>query len=367
MPHKKQLSCRHAIFCVRQVIEKYVANGSTVNVCALDLSKAFDKMNHYVLLVKLMDRELPTELLQIFEYWFLVSVTCIKWNQHTSEFFNLRAGVRQGGVLSPVLFSVFIDGLVDKIKSANVGCYTSTVCLSVFLYADDILLIAPSVTALQTLLSVCEQELDSIDMCLNVAKSVCIRFGPRFDVVCSNLVSISGTMLKWSKSCRYLGAYFISGRLFRCCFDNAKARFFRAFNAVYGKVGRFASEDVILNLLRAKCLPSLLYATEACPMSSRDKGSLEFSVTRIFMKILRTTSSALVQEAQAYFGFLPLKSQLDIRTAKFLEKFLVSQNSICLLFEMPTKSLLTNIFVKYSSTICSANSLKSYIEKLFLY
>jgi len=64
--------------------------------------------------------------------------------------------VRQGGVLSPILFAIFIDGLVDKVRSTGVGCYLSYLCVSIFLYADDILLIVPSVSALQTLLHVCE-------------------------------------------------------------------------------------------------------------------------------------------------------------------------------------------------------------------
>jgi len=83
---KGNLSCRHAIFCVRNVIENFVSNGSTVNVCALDLSKAFDRMNHYALFIKLMDRMFPNELLAILENWFSISVTCVKWGKHVSHF-----------------------------------------------------------------------------------------------------------------------------------------------------------------------------------------------------------------------------------------------------------------------------------------
>jgi len=84
---KKNLSCRHAIYCVRNVIEKFVKNGSTVSVCTLDLSKAFDRMNHYALFVKLMERKFPSELLAILEMWFNKSVSCVKWNNHLSNFF----------------------------------------------------------------------------------------------------------------------------------------------------------------------------------------------------------------------------------------------------------------------------------------
>ena len=62
---KKNHGGSHIIFCVRSVIDHYVSNGSTINVCSLDLSKAFDKMNHYSLLIKLMERKFPIEILVI--------------------------------------------------------------------------------------------------------------------------------------------------------------------------------------------------------------------------------------------------------------------------------------------------------------
>ena len=86
----------------------------------------------------------------------------------------MLAGVRQGGVLSPLLFAIFIDSLIDKVRLTGVGCYISHVCVSIglFQYADDILLIAPSVSALQILLGVCEDELKMLDMQVNTKKSM---------------------------------------------------------------------------------------------------------------------------------------------------------------------------------------------------
>jgi hypothetical protein len=98
-------------------------------------------------------------------------------------------------------------------------------------------------------------------------------------------------------------------------------------------VGRSASEETILALIRAKCLPILLYATEVCPMLARDRSSLEFTITRILMKLFRTGSAAIIAECQRYFNFLPMHLQVTIRTAKFLNVFVASQNQVCLLFE----------------------------------
>jgi len=54
-----------------------------------------------------------------------------------SHFFRLLTGARQGGVLFPFLFAIFIDSVVDKVRATNAGCYLSSVCMSIILYADD--------------------------------------------------------------------------------------------------------------------------------------------------------------------------------------------------------------------------------------
>ena len=106
-------------------------------------------------------------LLVLLEKWFEMSVTCVRWHGHDSEFFRLIAGVRQDGVLSLFLFAIFVDDVVKKVQSVNTGCYVSHVCTSIFLSADDILI---SVSSLQKLLSACEEEL-YLWTCVSMIKS----------------------------------------------------------------------------------------------------------------------------------------------------------------------------------------------------
>ncbi len=241
----------------------------------------------------------------------------------------------------------------------------SAVCVSIFLYADDILLIAPSISGLQTLVNICERELTNIDMSINAKKSFCIRFGPRFNANCEHSISLSGVKFDWVDKCRYLGVFFVSGRQFRCSFDNAKRLFFISFNSIFSKVGRSASEEVILSLLRSKCIPLLLYGVEACPFFGRDKHSFDFSLTRIFMKLFRTGFAAVVTECQKQFCFLPLKLQVDIRTASFMLKFTASENTICNLFSAQAARTLAEINVRYGNSVGSINSLKDAVHRQF--
>ena len=160
---KTGLGCSQAINVVRCVVDRLVKGGSTVNICSLDLSKAFDKMNHHALFIKLMKRQFPLELIIILEKWFSSCFTCVNWYGVKSLFFSVNIGVRQGGVLSPLLFAIYLDDAVQ-----NVCSYGSA--MSIILYADDIMLLSPSIITLQKLLSICERELIYLDMTINVKK-----------------------------------------------------------------------------------------------------------------------------------------------------------------------------------------------------
>ena len=104
---KKGSGCSHAIYTVRSTVEYFNVNNSTVNLCAIDLCKAFDKVNHYALFTKLLDRNVPRTIVAILKCWYSKVFTTVKWNQSFSCKVKLETGVRQGGILSPYLFAVF--------------------------------------------------------------------------------------------------------------------------------------------------------------------------------------------------------------------------------------------------------------------
>jgi len=84
---------------------------------------------------------------------------------------------------------------------------------SLLLYADDIVILAPSVSCLQQLLQIYEEELSWLDMSINVNKSACIRVGPRFKNVCSSLATSDGRLIFWEDKVWYLGVHLVSEHL----------------------------------------------------------------------------------------------------------------------------------------------------------
>jgi len=73
---KRGLGCRNAIYMARIIVDKIIAGGNTVSICAIDLTKAFDKVNHSSLFMKLMKRRVPLEI-ELLENWLSESYTCV--------------------------------------------------------------------------------------------------------------------------------------------------------------------------------------------------------------------------------------------------------------------------------------------------
>ena len=99
------------------------------------------------------------------------------------------------------------------------------------------------------------------------------------------------------------------------------SKFYRAANGIFGKVGRVASEEVILHLISSKCLPILLYGLESLPLYQYQLNSLDFVINRFFIKLFRTTDMYTIATLQEMFGFELPSVRIARRTVKFISKF----------------------------------------------
>jgi len=206
-------------------------------------------------------------LIEIIEKLFLISSAQIKWNDCLSSSVPILSGVRQGGILSPLLFSIYIDSVLDILDSSNLGCFINNRCVNSFLYADDLILISPSVHGLQALLSLASVSFLNLGFEINPSKSCCLRIGHRFMSSCQD-ICVNGTPIHWVKEARYLGVVFKSSKHLSFNWFEARGNYYRALNSILGSLGRNPPLDVIFKLVKTICFPILSYGIAAVSLSS---------------------------------------------------------------------------------------------------
>jgi hypothetical protein len=142
------------------------------------------------------------------------------------------------------------------------------------------------------------------------------------------------------ESCRCLGVYLCSSNHFKSSFSNVKKSSSRSFNSIFGKLGRLASEYIILHLVQAKCVPVLLYGLEACSLNKSEKLSLDFLFTRMLMKLFKTSSTYIIDECYEMFNLKRISQLIVERKGKFLINF-CDGNALCAIFaEFAVKELV---------------------------
>ena len=92
---------------------------------------------------KVNEETCTVAFIRILKNWYDNELICVRWNNVVSSFFRVTCGVRQGGILSPMLFIVFADDML--IKLSKHGCSMFGHSLGALMYADDLVLLVPTI------------------------------------------------------------------------------------------------------------------------------------------------------------------------------------------------------------------------------
>ena len=155
--YKAGTSTTQCSWMVMEVAGHFLRRGTPCMVTLLDCSKAFDMVEFSTLFKKLSKSGVPPIVIRVLVFVYEEQFAWVKWGKSKSKQFRVVNGTRQGSVLSPALFSLYMDELLKKLRKLGVGCHISGIYYGAALYADDLVLLAPSRTALQHMLNICEQ------------------------------------------------------------------------------------------------------------------------------------------------------------------------------------------------------------------
>ena len=137
-----------------ETISYFSRNGSDIFSCLMDMSKAFDTVQHSVLFEKLLEQGLPCIIVRYLLRTYGLQQVNIKWGNEISDFFKIRNGVKQGAVLSAGLYCVYTNGLFEELRRLNLGCCIGQNYVGIIGYADDLFLMCPTLDGLQKMLKV---------------------------------------------------------------------------------------------------------------------------------------------------------------------------------------------------------------------
>ena len=205
---KQNHSTDQAIFILKEVISYYHRNDTPVFVCFMDVSKAYDKVNQGILFNKLISRGVPPCIVRTLISWYEKQTFQVQWGKARSPSFTTTCGLRQGSMLSPLLFNIFMDDLSDKLKNSGIGLHIKEEWYNNLMYADDVVLMSPSASGLQSLISICEQYANDHDIIYNTSKTVTMCTVPRRYKL-NNLPKfhLCGRELNSVNEYKYLGHY----------------------------------------------------------------------------------------------------------------------------------------------------------------
>ena len=121
-------------FTVKCLIKYYTKQKNYVYTCFIDAAKAFHRVSHWTLFSKLIKLNIPHVIVRIITFWYQTQPMCIKWGKISSAYFNVANGVRQGGVLLPKLFAIYVDDLSQDLAMCKPGCYIDDQCMNHVIY-----------------------------------------------------------------------------------------------------------------------------------------------------------------------------------------------------------------------------------------
>ena len=246
----------------------------------------------------------------------------VKWNNLLSSKFNVTNGVRQGGVLSPLLFSVYVDELLEKLKKSGVGCHIGHIFVGALGYADDLILLCPSVYGLKKMIKICEDYANENDILFNGAKSKYLVFG-KYEY--NPTIKVNNENVPRCKDAIYLGH--------KLCTKNTNTELvedtIKSFNASYHNfMNKFGSCNMTTKnkLFHQYC--SSMYGSQLWLLSSP---STENACTqwrkahRIVLSVPKMTHCDLLP---LIADNTPLDCMLDGKFLAFYKSILSSENKV---------------------------------------
>jgi len=251
------------MFILRTLIDNTVSRKKKkLYTCFVDFRKAFDSLSHDAVFHKMKRNGINGRFLDTIQNMYQKTSLCVKTNGKLTPSFPGEVGVRQGDVLSPNLFKIFINDLPDFIGCSNDPPQLNCKPINCLLYADDLVLLSESQTGLQSSLERLQQYCTKWGLQVNIDKTKVIIFNTG-KTKSHDRFTIGTHSIECVDNYKYLGINFNSSG----SFDVAQASLYNKGLKAFFKLAKMlsterASANTAMHLFDHTIKPILLYASE---------------------------------------------------------------------------------------------------------
>jgi hypothetical protein len=247
----------------------------------------------------------------------------VRYNHVTSDTFQPVNGVKQGGVLSPTLFAVYVNGMIEELESAKIGCHVGVKFCGLIGYADDVILLSPTQCAMDRMLQICENYAKSVMVKFNGSKSKVIVFDRgKCDV--KPVFTVDGQVMECVTELDYLG-HKLSGDCSDPHVQSVTNDFNCKFNAFIGDFQHVSSE-VKGDLFLKYC--SSLYGSNICTMNSEKLSKLSVAWRKAIRRMFRLPKMAHSRLLYGITDIPPVHILVHKRFFKFYLKGARHKNTV---------------------------------------
>ena len=145
----------------------------------LDMKKAYDTVCNSILIDKVSKLNIPVSIMLCLQDIYTRQSVVVRYVHAESARWNLKRGVRQGSIISPLVFNLYINEILKSIVKSKMGCIIGSSPINIIVYADDLVLLSPNAASLQLLLDMLESLLDSLGLVLSPIKSLSLTFNKK--------------------------------------------------------------------------------------------------------------------------------------------------------------------------------------------
>ena len=313
-------STTQCTFLLEEVAQHYVNNDNNIYIMLLDASQAFDRVNYCKLFRLLLTRGLCPLHCRFLAYSYTKQRVKVKWGRVVSRPFLVSNGVKQGGVLSPILFIVYLDELIACLRSAGVGCYMGRHFVGAPSYADDLTLLTPTKYSMYTLLKVTSDFAQEYDVKFNAAKCQLVVLGPNGPV--DDQISFLDKIIVSQPSATHLG-HTIGHNVCEQKLQNNINDMIITTNTLSSL---FPKADINVKYKLFKCYAMSLYGCQVWDFSHKGMSRVYTTWRKCIRKLFKLPYRTHSELLPVLCKDLPMSIQLYKRFIKFIHNALNGTN-----------------------------------------